>query len=125
MSDRPSGRLIAIASGVPRSAATQVGLRGVMTDKEANNIMSTMRAREVAVDVQPWSRRFRVYTEMIKSGSPVEIAKVLRSPEVQEKLSASGAEPVGNTPEQFGAYVAAEVQKWERVVKQAKIPPVQ
>jgi CarD family transcriptional regulator len=63
---------------VPTSAATQVGLRGVMTDKEANDIMSTMRAREVAVDVQPWSRRFRVYTEMIKSGSPVEIAKVLR-----------------------------------------------
>ena len=54
-----------------------------------------------------------------------EIAKVVRSPEVQEKLSASGAEPVANTPEQFGAYVAAEVQKWERVVKQAKIPPVQ
>ena len=54
-----------------------------------------------------------------------EIAKVLRSPEVQEKLSASGAEPVGNTPEQFGAYVAAEVQKWDRVVKAAKIPPVQ
>ncbi len=63
---------------VPTSAATQVGLRGVMTDKEANNIMATMRAREVAVDVQPWSRRFRVYTEMIKSGSPIEIAKVLR-----------------------------------------------
>ena len=63
---------------VPTSAATQVGLRAVMTDKEANNIMTTMRAREVAVDVQPWSRRFRVYTEMIKSGSPVEIAKVLR-----------------------------------------------
>jgi CarD family transcriptional regulator len=63
---------------VPTSAATQVGLRAVMTDKEANNLMTTMRAREVAVDVQPWSRRFRVYTEMIKSGSPVEIAKVLR-----------------------------------------------
>jgi CarD family transcriptional regulator, regulator of rRNA transcription len=63
---------------VPTTAATQVGLRAVMTDKEANNIISTMRAREVAVDVQPWSRRFRVYTEMIKSGSPVEIAKVLR-----------------------------------------------
>jgi len=54
-----------------------------------------------------------------------EIAKVVRSPEVQEKLSASGAEPVGNTPEQFGAYIAAEVAKWDRVVKQAKIPPVQ
>ena len=63
---------------VPISAATQVGLRGIMSDKDANNILQTMRAREVAVDVQPWSRRFRVYTEMIKSGSPVEIAKVLR-----------------------------------------------
>src|SRR5579872_483514 len=63
---------------VPTSAATQVGLRGIMSDKDANAILSTMRAREVAVDVQPWSRRFRVYTEMIKSGSPVEIAKVLR-----------------------------------------------
>ena len=63
---------------VPTSAATQVGLRSIMSDKEANNILSTMRAREVAVDVQPWSRRFRVYTEMIKSGSAIEIAKVLR-----------------------------------------------
>ena len=63
---------------VPTSAATQVGLRSIMSDKEATNILSTMRAREVAVDVQPWSRRFRVYTEMIKSGSPIEIAKVLR-----------------------------------------------
>ena len=63
---------------VPTSAATQVGLRYVMSDKEATSILSTMRAREVAVDVQPWSRRFRVYTEMIKSGSPIEIAKVLR-----------------------------------------------
>jgi tripartite-type tricarboxylate transporter receptor subunit TctC len=54
-----------------------------------------------------------------------EVAKVLHSPEVQEKLSATGAEPVGNTPEQFGAYVASEVAKWDRVVKQARIPPVQ
>ena len=63
---------------VPTSAATQVGLRAIMSDKEANGILTTMRAREVAVDVQPWSRRFRLYTEMIKSGLPVEIAKVLR-----------------------------------------------
>jgi CarD family transcriptional regulator len=63
---------------VPISAATQVGLRYIMSDKEATGILSTMKAREVAVDVQPWSRRFRVYTEMIKSGAPVEIAKVLR-----------------------------------------------
>jgi CarD family transcriptional regulator len=63
---------------VPTTAAQQVGLRGIMSEKEAATILTTMKAREVAVDVQPWSRRFRVYTEMIKSGSPVEVAKVLR-----------------------------------------------
>jgi CarD family transcriptional regulator len=63
---------------VPTGAAQQVGLRGIMSEKEANAILTTMRAREVAVDVQPWSRRFRVYTDMIKSGSPIEVAKVLR-----------------------------------------------
>ena len=54
-----------------------------------------------------------------------EIEKIVQLPEVQERLSASGAEPVASTPEQFGAYLSAEVAKWGRVVKQAKIPPVQ
>jgi tripartite-type tricarboxylate transporter receptor subunit TctC len=54
-----------------------------------------------------------------------EIEKVVRLPEVQERLSASGAEPVASTPEQFAAYIASEVKKWDRVVKQAHIPPVQ
>jgi tripartite-type tricarboxylate transporter receptor subunit TctC len=54
-----------------------------------------------------------------------EVASVVRSPEVRERFSASGAEPVANTPEQFGAYLAAEVKKWGQVVRQAKIPPVQ
>ncbi|MEO6576559.1 MAG: CarD family transcriptional regulator, partial [Polyangiaceae bacterium] len=63
---------------VPVEAATSVGLRRIMSPREANAVLETMRAREVAVDLQPWSRRFRAYTEMIQSGSPFEIAKVLR-----------------------------------------------
>jgi CarD family transcriptional regulator len=63
---------------IPVDGALQAGLRNVMSSKEAEAVLETMRAREVAVDVQPWSRRFRAYTEMIKSGSPHEIAKVLR-----------------------------------------------
>ena len=41
-------------------------------------IIDILRAPEVAVDMQPWNRRFRAYTEMLKSGAPAEIAKVLR-----------------------------------------------
>jgi CarD family transcriptional regulator len=63
---------------VPRTSAQAAGLRPVMSGKEADKVLETMKAREVAVDLQPWSRRFRAYTEMIKSGSPHEVAKVLR-----------------------------------------------
>ena len=54
-----------------------------------------------------------------------EVEKVVRLPDIQERLSASGAEPVASTPDQFGAYMAGEVAKWGRLVKQAGIPPVQ
>jgi tripartite-type tricarboxylate transporter receptor subunit TctC len=46
-----------------------------------------------------------------------EIAKSLATPEMREKLLAQGADPVGNTPAQFGAHIAAELKKWAEVVK--------
>lgn len=63
---------------VPTTNVAQVGLRPVMSRKEADKVFGIMRAPEVAVDLQPWNRRFRAYTEMLKSGSAYEIAKVLR-----------------------------------------------
>ena len=49
-----------------------------MSVREADSVLDTMRAKEVAVNEHPWSRRFRAYTEMINSGSPYEVAKVMR-----------------------------------------------
>jgi tripartite-type tricarboxylate transporter receptor subunit TctC len=46
-----------------------------------------------------------------------EIAQSLSSPAVKEKLIGQGADPVGNTPEQFAAHIQAETRKWEKVVK--------
>lgn len=63
---------------VPTDAADRVGLRPVMSDESAEEILAVLAAPEVAVDLQPWNRRFRAYTEMIKTGLPTEIAKVLR-----------------------------------------------
>jgi CarD family transcriptional regulator len=63
---------------VPTEAAPRVGLRPVMKQGEAQEILEILKAPEVAVDLQPWNRRFRAYTEMLKSGLPNEIAKVLR-----------------------------------------------
>jgi tripartite-type tricarboxylate transporter receptor subunit TctC len=46
-----------------------------------------------------------------------EIIRILRMPDVQQRFFELGADPVGNTPEQFGAYIQAEIVKWAKVVK--------
>ncbi len=48
--------------------------------------------------------------------------KVLALPEVREKLAAQGAEAVGSTPEEFRAYVRAEIDKWARVIRASGMP---
>ena len=50
-----------------------------------------------------------------------ETAKLLRQPDVKEKLANVGAEPVGNTPDEFGAFIRAERSKYAKVVKDAQI----
>ncbi len=51
----------------------------------------------------------------------VEIVRILHSPDIQNRLAADGSEAVGNTPEQFGAHIKAEVTKWNKVIKDAGI----
>jgi len=48
-----------------------------------------------------------------------EIVRILKSPEVHDKLIALGAEPVGNSVEDFTAMVKSEVAKWGEVVKRS------
>jgi len=36
---------------------------------------------------------------------------------VKERLAADGAEPVGNSPEEFQAFIKVEIQRWAPVVK--------
>lgn len=48
-----------------------------------------------------------------------EIAQIIRLPDVRERFLALGAEPVGNTAEEFTAFTKSELNKWARVVKQS------
>jgi tripartite-type tricarboxylate transporter receptor subunit TctC len=50
-----------------------------------------------------------------------ETVKVLRMPDIRERLMANGAEPVGSTPDEFGAFMKSESAKWARVIKEANI----
>jgi tripartite-type tricarboxylate transporter receptor subunit TctC len=48
-----------------------------------------------------------------------EINAALAEPELKKRLTELGGEPLISTPEAFGAMIAAESQKWEKVVKSA------
>ena len=47
--------------------------------------------------------------------------RALRAPEVVERLSSQGAEPVGNSAEEWGGFIRSEIEKWARVVKAANM----
>ena len=50
-----------------------------------------------------------------------EIAAVLQMPEVKERYSVLGIDPVGNKPEEYAAQIRADLARWGPVVKQANI----
>ena len=50
-----------------------------------------------------------------------EIVKILRMPDIKERLSAQGADPVASSQEEFGAFMKSETAKWARVIKEANI----
>jgi len=50
-----------------------------------------------------------------------ELASVLSSPQTQKQFDAEGAEVVQKSPTEFGAFIEAELVKWQRVVKEANI----
>jgi tripartite-type tricarboxylate transporter receptor subunit TctC len=48
-----------------------------------------------------------------------EIARILQSPDMKERLAAMGATPGGGSPEAFADYICSETVKWANVVKAA------
>ena len=53
-----------------------------------------------------------------------EIKKVMAMPVVKERCAQLGFDPIAGTPQEFAAYVKKEVEKWSRVIKDAKIPQI-
>lgn len=103
-----SGRLkaLAVTSNVPSAA-----LPGVPTVEAAANLKG--------FDASSWFGLFapagtpRAVVDKIQS----DVAKALAVQDVRERFVAQGAQPGGNTPDQFAAFIKGETDKWARVVK--------
>lgn len=52
-----------------------------------------------------------------------EVAAVVRQPDTRERIARDGAEPVGNTPQEFGRFMQFEIEKWRKVIRAAGIQP--
>ena len=53
-----------------------------------------------------------------------EINGILATPEIKEKFANIGGTALGGTPEAYGKFISAEIDKWGKVIKAANIKPV-
>ena len=78
-----------------------------------------------AVESMPGLTVESVFGAVVASGTPRDIVKKLsadlaeavQSPEIKARMADVGLTPVGNTPEQFDAFIRVEIAKWAKVVK--------
>ena len=63
---------------IPTHNVNNVGLREIIGQNEVPKLYSILKKRDVIIDNQTWNRRYREYTDKIKTGSVFEVAEVYR-----------------------------------------------
>ena len=114
-----------IAGVKPQLDAKQIRPVAVTTLKRSAVLpdLPTMNESMPGFEVNSW------YGMMAPAGTSREIvnllqretAKALKAPDVVERLKTLGLDPVGNTPEEHAAQLKADLERWAKVVKAAKV----
>ncbi len=91
----------------------------------APDIPSVAEAGVPGYEASPWNGMFAP----ARTPKPViarlnrEVVAIMRTADMRDRLAHEGAEPVGNTPEEFAAVMKAESAKWAKVIREAGIKP--
>ena len=132
LSDLLGGQIPSLVTGLPAGlGAVRSGRAralGVTTEKRASQLPDVPTIAEAGVpgyEVYSWVGFCAPagVPKVIVAKLNADIVKVLAMPDTLQKLSDQGIEAAPNTPEQFTAFVAAEIAKWAKVVKAAGIAP--
>ena len=117
----------AIPSTMPQVRAGKLKLLAVSTAKRSSVLPDTPTVAEGGVagyELASW------YGALAPAGTPAaivnrlnrEMVRVLNQPEVKSRLTEEGAEPVGNSPQQFADFIRSERGKYADVVAAARVP---
>jgi len=117
----PPGVLAHINSGRLKAIATTAAKRSPGLPQTPTFIESGV----ANFDTSEWYGVFspaKVATDRL-NGLAAHIARIVRLPDVAEKLSLQGAIPVGSSPEGFSRFVKSEMQLWSDVARKMNITP--
>lgn len=111
---------------LPHAKAGRVRPLAVTTAKRSAAVPDLPTVAEAGV---PGYEATAWYGLFAPAGTPVEIvnklnaesARILRTPEVANRVAALGAEPVAGTPAEFGEFIRNEMSRWSKVVRSAGI----
>ena len=115
-------------TGIPQIRAGRLRGLGVTSAKRSAAAPELPTLDEAGV---PGYEATQWYGLLAPAGTPPQIVKrlhadmvqILNSADVKSRLANDGAEPVGDTPEQFGKFIRAELAKWAQVARDAGIKP--
>ena len=112
-----------IVSQVKSGKLRAIAVTGLRRFSELPEIPTVSEAGVPGYVVNGW------YGILAPAGTPrdiinklnAEIAKVVQHPATKERYASVGVEPVTSSPQEFGAFLKSEIEKWSRVIKSAGV----
>jgi tripartite-type tricarboxylate transporter receptor subunit TctC len=130
MQDLLAGNVHLVFIGIPAAAAHikagKLRALAVVAPKRSSALPEVPTVAEAGLrdfEVTTW------YGVLAPAGTPRnvvarlngELVKIMHSPELKERLAATGTEPLTSTPEEFAAHIKREIAKWGEVVRKAGV----
>jgi tripartite-type tricarboxylate transporter receptor subunit TctC len=130
MQDVLSGQVHLVVIGIPAAAphirAGRLRALAVIARERAAALAEVPTVEEAGLkdfEVTTW------YGVLAPAGTPrpvvarlnSELAKIMHTPDMKDKLAATGTDPRTSTPEEFAAYLRQEIAKWGEVVRKANL----
>ena len=118
---RISYSFIGVSGSIQQARAGQIRALAVTTQKRSSNLPDIPSVAETVpgFELNSW------YGLMVPTGTPKAVVMKLqqeavlavKAPDVLEWMKVNGLDPQGSTPEEFGALVRSETDKWAKTIK--------